>query len=103
MLRSVFTPNRTVCNRVPDETRHNQRPFAGLRGLGRSTCRPALRRNNHAERLRRSLVVGLERILQAGCGSMKEDARTAIDAKCLYVCVLESAAMTICFRNLAGR
>ena len=39
MLRSVFTLNRTECNRLQDETEHNQKPFAGLRGLGRSKCR----------------------------------------------------------------
>ena len=41
MLRSVFTPNRTACNRVRDETRHNQKPFAGLRAsAARSVARP---------------------------------------------------------------
>ena len=30
MLRSTITPNRTECNRVRHETRHNPTPLPGL-------------------------------------------------------------------------
>ena len=39
MLRSAATPNRTECNRVRDETRHNPTPPTDARGAGRWRCR----------------------------------------------------------------
>ena len=41
MLRSVFTLNRTECNRVRREARYNPKPLSDLRGVGRSGYRPA--------------------------------------------------------------
>jgi hypothetical protein len=59
MLRSVFTLNRTECNRVRHETRHNPKTLSDLDGVGRPRCRPVSLQKHRPERFRRSLVLRL--------------------------------------------
>jgi hypothetical protein len=59
MLRSVFTPNRTECNRDHDKTPNNPKPIPGPGGAARSTYPPPDRQNLRLERRRPSLVYGL--------------------------------------------
>lgn len=56
MLRSVFTLNRTKCNRARDETGSKPKVLPDPHGVGRSAYGLMLSPKIKPERLRRSLV-----------------------------------------------